>query len=432
MQIKQVNGHHRGKNEEDGDNRSQPHEEENQSVTRLLGVSLMMSPVLLVLYEGCRPPSEPWRLLGRAEAPLWDWNSLLIVVIYTALQAALYHLPLGYVAEGKLGKDGKRLTYNCNGIHAFLLSAALLVGMWYCGVFKAHSVTDRANSVVSACSLVAFVLAALLYVSSQEVFLRQKDNGSKFGNLVRKFTLGKMTDPRACNIDLKQFFMVRIGFIGWAMVDICYLLENTEEDVLPSLPLLLVSVFQLIYILDFLVDEETVLPTKEFTDEGIGFLMIQGEYVWIPFYSSTPAFFLLQRPAQISIYAATLLTLLFGVGFIFYHHSNEQKDGFRKNPNDPAFAKLETIQSPSGQKLLVSSWFGWVRHPNYLGDIMMNLAWSLPCGFTSIVPYLPCLVCINLLRRRATEIEESCQRKHGKAWEEYCHRVPYKMLPHVY
>lgn len=28
----------------------------------------------------------------------------------------------------------------------------------------------------------------------------------------------------------------------------------------------------------------------------------------------------------------------------------------------------------------MSGWWGVVRHPNYLGDLIMALAWSLPCG----------------------------------------------------
>lgn len=28
----------------------------------------------------------------------------------------------------------------------------------------------------------------------------------------------------------------------------------------------------------------------------------------------------------------------------------------------------------------MSGLWGFVRHPNYLGDIIMGLAWSLPCG----------------------------------------------------
>lgn len=39
-----------------------------------------------------------------------------------------------------------------------------------------------------------------------------------------------------------------------------------------------------------------------------------------------------------------------------------------------------TIPTATGKSLLVSGMWGFVRHPNYLGDIIMALAWSLPCG----------------------------------------------------
>ena len=40
----------------------------------------------------------------------------------------------------------------------------------------------------------------------------------------------------------------------------------------------------------------------------------------------------------------------------------------------------ETILTSSGRRLLASGWWGVVRHPNYLGDIIMAFAWTLPCG----------------------------------------------------
>uniref|UniRef100_A0AAY5EUU7 Delta(14)-sterol reductase TM7SF2 n=3 Tax=Electrophorus electricus TaxID=8005 RepID=A0AAY5EUU7_ELEEL len=216
------------------------------------------------------------------------------------------------------------------------------------------------------------------------------------------------------------------------MMDLSYVLTAIETNGSLSLSFLLVVTFQLIYILDFLIDEDSVLPTKEFTEESVGFLMILGEYIWIPIFSSLPIYFLLHRPNHIDFLSAIPILLLFGIGFLFYYLSNEQKSGFRKNPNNPAYAHLKVIESPSGENLMVSGWFGWVRHPNYLGDILMMFAWCLPCGFTSLVPYLPVIQCINLLRQRANEIEASCQEKHGEAWHEYCRRVPYKVLPYIY
>lgn len=44
------------------------------------------------------------------------------------------------------------------------------------------------------------------------------------------------------------------------------------------------------------------------------------------------------------------------------------------------YIDLKTIHTSTGKSLLVSGWWGFVRHPNYLGDLIMALAWSLPCG----------------------------------------------------
>lgn len=41
---------------------------------------------------------------------------------------------------------------------------------------------------------------------------------------------------------------------------------------------------------------------------------------------------------------------------------------------------LKTIPTATGKSLIVSGLWGFVRHPNYLGDIIMALAWSLSCG----------------------------------------------------
>jgi hypothetical protein len=41
---------------------------------------------------------------------------------------------------------------------------------------------------------------------------------------------------------------------------------------------------------------------------------------------------------------------------------------------------LETIPTVRGTKLIASGWWGLARHINYFGDLLMAIAWSLPCG----------------------------------------------------
>ena len=44
------------------------------------------------------------------------------------------------------------------------------------------------------------------------------------------------------------------------------------------------------------------------------------------------------------------------------------------------FLDLETMSTNRGKKLLVTGWWGWVRHPNYLGFIILHWAWASSSG----------------------------------------------------
>jgi protein-S-isoprenylcysteine O-methyltransferase Ste14 len=72
------------------------------------------------------------------------------------------------------------------------------------------------------------------------------------------------------------------------------------------------------------------------------------------------------------------------------------------------------------------------RHVNYLGDLLMGLAWCLPCLFDSIVPYFYIIYFLILLIHRERRDHAQCLRKYGASWEEYCARVRYRILPGVY
>ncbi|KAF4532727.1 hypothetical protein B566_EDAN011919, partial [Ephemera danica] len=59
----------------------------------------------------------------------------------------------------------------------------------------------------------------------------------------------------------------------------------------------------------------------------------------------------------------------------------QEKSEFRRNPLNPNFANAETIPTPRGKRLLCSNWWGWVRHPNYVGDMCMHLCWGLVADY---------------------------------------------------
>ncbi|KAM5138676.1 delta(14)-sterol reductase TM7SF2 isoform 2-T2 [Mantella aurantiaca] len=252
------------------------------------------------------------------------------------------------------------------------------------------------------------------------------------GNPVYDFFIGHELNPRIGSFDLKYFCELRPGLIGWCLINLCFLMKEIELRGSPSLSMTLVCGFQALYVMDALWHEEAILTTMDIVHDGFGFMLAFGDLCWVPFTYSLQAYFLVSHPQDLSGTAAVGIILINAVGYIIFRGSNSQKNAFRRNPCDPTVVGLETIPTATGKRLLVSGWWGLVRHPNYLGDLIMALAWSLPCGVSHILPYFYVIYFTGLLVHREARDEHQCLKKYGLAWQEYCRRVPYRIFPYIY
>uniref|UniRef100_UPI00398EDC5E delta(14)-sterol reductase TM7SF2 isoform X2 n=1 Tax=Pristiophorus japonicus TaxID=55135 RepID=UPI00398EDC5E len=252
------------------------------------------------------------------------------------------------------------------------------------------------------------------------------------GNSIYDFFIGHELNPRIGSFDLKYFCELRPGLIGWLVINLAMLMKESELRGSPSLAMILVNSFQLLYVLDALWHEEAVLTTMDIVNDGFGFMLAFGDLTWVPFTYSLQAHFLVSHPQELAVSTAIAIVLLNALGYFIFRSANSQKNTFRRNPSDPKVAELETIPTATGRQLLVSGWWGLVRHPNYLGDLIMALAWSLPCGLAHILPYFYVIYFTVLLIHREARDEHQCRRKYGSAWNEYCKRVPYRIFPYMY
>ncbi|XP_061462613.1 delta(14)-sterol reductase TM7SF2 isoform X2 [Rhineura floridana] len=282
-------------------------------------------------------------------------------------------------------------------------------------------------------------LQALLYVLpmgkiTEGITLRDKSRLQYriSGNPIYDFFMGHELNPRIGTFDLKYFCELRPGLLGWALINMAMLVKETELRGNPSLAMILVNAFQLLYVVDAFWHEEAILTTMDITHDGFGFMLAFGDLTWVPFLYSLQAYFLVTHPQKLSLPMTGGIILLNGLGYTIFRGANSQKNTFRRNPADPKVAGLRTIPTATGRRLLVSGWWGFVRHPNYLGDLIMAFAWSLPCGLTHILPYFYVLYFAVLLIHREARDEHQCLRKYGLAWQEYCRRVPYRIFPYLY
>ncbi|KAG8438004.1 hypothetical protein GDO86_008622 [Hymenochirus boettgeri] len=311
-------------------------------------------------------------------------------------------------------------------VSSLLAGAAVMVG------FPLSYVYDHFLQLAVGSGLIALFLSILLYIKSLAAPESALAPGGNSGNPLYDFFIGHELNPRIGFFDLKYFCELRPGLIGWCLINICFLVKEQELRGSPSLSLILVCGFQALYVMDALWHEEAILTTMDIVHDGFGFMLAFGDLCWVPFTYSLQGYFLVRHPQELDIPVAVGIVLLNAVGYIVFRESNSQKNTFRRNPADPRVARLETIPTATGKRLLVSGWWGIVRHPNYLGDLIMALAWSLPCGLSNILPYFYVIYFTVLLIHREARDEHQCIKKYGVAWKEYCRRVPYRIFPYIY
>ncbi|XP_039553034.1 delta(14)-sterol reductase TM7SF2-like isoform X1 [Passer montanus] len=223
----------------------------------------------------------------------------------------------------------------------------------------------------------------------------------------------------------------------------------------PSLPLVLVVAAQGVPVLRRLRE----LNQNSAPGPG-GFLAIFGALAWGPFGGPLPALLLLRRPQQgLGGAGGAACGGLYALGLWIFHGATTQRSLFSRDPRDPRVAGetpkgpghpnrrgapnlgppkllfapapgLPTVPTATGQVLLAGGWWGLVRRPDDLGELLMALGWTLPCGLS---PALLLLLAGAVLRElRAVVGERRQRRRFGGAWGGLCQRVPHRLLPLVY
>lgn len=218
----------------------------------------------------------------------------------------------GPTGQGTLLKTGKRLIYNLNGHRTYWVSVISII-LWQfvyiCksdGGIKGYFNIKEDNSMyTNVCTLpsavVPFQLTSLswlddhfielltaslvlstsmsiyLYIHSLRLSKGHPDLaiGGDSGVAVYDFFMGRELNPRPFGkdntFDLKYFCELRPGLIGWCVLNfsmLCSQLEKNSWTVSGSM--LLVNVFQLVYVWDALYNERAILTTMDITTDGFG------------------------------------------------------------------------------------------------------------------------------------------------------------------
>ena len=344
----------------------------------------------------------------------------------------IYLSPLGKTVRGSKVRNGNNLQYKINGLYGYLLAHVIFV-VGYCAYKVPVSfVYHHYLAFASAAMLFSAILSVYLYVRSFRSGALLALGGNT-GNPVYDFFIGRELNPRNGMFDWKVFSEMRPGLIGWVIVNYCMLAAQYERNGSSiTNSMLLVCVFQSWYILDALWFEEAILTTMDIVHDGFGFMLAFGDLAWVPFTYSLQARYLVDHPVELPWWAVIGIVMLKVTGYAIFRGANSQKDTFRRNINDPSVRHLQTLRTSTGSRLIVSSWWGICRHPNYVGDLIMALSWSLPCGFGHFLPYFYVTYFTVLLIHRQLRDEAHCRDKYGGDWDRYCQIVRWRLVPGLY
>jgi len=339
--------------------------------------------------------------------------------------------------------------------------------------------------------IISYALATLVYIQSYQINSSSSTTSSRLlapggltGNVLYDWFIGRELNPPISipfigTVDIKSFMEMRPGMLGWLILDLAFLFRQYHNYGYITDSMIIATFSQAVYIFDALYNEPAILTTMDIIQDGFGFMLAFGDLVWVPFTYSLQTRYLAIHPVRLGVFGCAGIFAVQGIGYYIFRASNNEKNRFRTNPEDPRVKHLKYITTASGSKLLVSGWWGTARHINYLGDWFMSWSYCLPTAFAGyviqptspfsfhdvrgtapeggafirndrslrggvevvpgeakgwgmLITYFYMAYFAVLLVHRELRDEEKCRKKYGKDWEEYCRRVRWKIIPGIY
>ncbi|KAF9915376.1 erg24, C-14 sterol reductase [Lobosporangium transversale] len=402
---------------------------------------------------GANPASYPadlWNFLSST----WDMKAFYVYSAYMAFLFISFFVIPGDVVEGTVvgGVGGSPLTkdrsnyklkYKVNALRTMMLIFALIAATVYTkGVKPFLFLYDHFLGLITASLVWTYGLSIFVYIWS---FLPDSNGqekilacGGNTGNMIYDFVLGRELNPRFSaspdsTFDIKHFIELRPGLIGWIILNFGMACKQYHELGRITNSMVAVQLLEAFYVLDSLWNEPAVLTTMDITTDGFGFMLANGLLTWLPMNYCIQARYLATFPLDMGLVHCALVIITQCIGYIIFRGANGQKNRFRLyGPSAPQNRGIKYMETASGSKLMISGWWGTARHFNYFGDWLMALAWSLPCGFASPLPYFYPIYFAALLFHRELRDAEKCRKKYGKDWDKYCEIVRWRIIPYIY
>jgi delta14-sterol reductase len=320
--------------------------------------------------------------------------------------------------------SGGRITYTLNGFPIFLILVAAVAAGVGLKLFSIAPAIHHFWGLFIAANVFSFVMTGLLYVFGKSETPKQ----SGLVNRVRELFMGVELNPSWLGIDLKMF-SYRPSLMGLFLLNVGHACVQYETYGTLSQSMIVYEALTFIYVFNYFQFEYGMLYTWDIMAEKFGWMLVWGDYAFVPFAYSVIGWYLVDKTAPLPVYALVGLPILFVIGLLLFRGSNEQKERFKRNPQAKIWGRTaETM----GGRILVSGFWGIGRKLNYTGEICIYFSWAGLSGTKSIVPYILPIWLFCLLTHRAWRDDKACRAKYGELWEQYCRRARFRMIPFLY
>lgn len=397
--------------------------------------SLAIGLYLLCQKESCTILKAP--RLPKTLGAYFHWKLYVGYLGFLVIQAVIQALPVGRTVQGFPSKALKHrisYEYRLNGKVNLLVTVAAFCGLAWYG-FPVAIPYHYILQLLMTTAAFAPVLALLLYIKGHYASWDHQFPPGNTGNVLNDYVKGRELSPRIGQTFDLAALCFRCGLLTWVVLLGAMAWHEFKAKGCLDYGFAISSACQLLYIVMIFVDEEYYLSSAFVNEDGLGYMAVAGNLVLMPFVGSLPSKFLLeQRPPTLPIVCYAGMVTLFAASLIAMHIAHKRKYHLRRNWPDPSSRGpgLDYLLDNSGNRLVVSGLWGFVRHPNYLADLLCHLAFALPCGFHHVLPFYSLLMCTVFLVARTVEVERKCRHRYGDLWASYTQRVKYRLVPYVF
>ncbi|KAJ5644240.1 ergosterol biosynthesis ERG4/ERG24 family-domain-containing protein [Penicillium longicatenatum] len=362
---------------------------------------------------------------------------------WVASQALLYSVLPGKIVYGPSTPGGHTLSYCLNGLSSWLVTIwVVLVAAYVGGAEAIASAAQSWMTIIVVANLYGLTLSALAYLKAH-IWPSHNSDQRFSGSICHDFLAGIELNPRlGLHWDLKMFQVGRLGMNSWVVIDISFMARQYKSYGEVSNSMLLVIFFHVIYVVDFFLNEEWYLATIDIAHDHFGFALAWGSAVWLPVVYTSQAQYLSSHPMRLSPCAVVIILIAGVSSYALFRLSNYQKHHFRQTHGNCLIdgskaqmirAQYSTTDGTNHESpLLCSGFWGIVRHPNYVGDILFSFCTCVCCGWTHLLPYIYFLWMATMLVHRCYRDEKRCSAKYGPSWDAYQRRVRWRMVPGIF